>query len=67
MAASPNETRLQETIMSGDSPRKPHDPNEDIPDEIEPDDALPLAPEGGLISDHIPQDPEHDRVIEPED
>ncbi len=58
--------------MTGDSPRKPHDPNEDIPDddipdEIEPDDALPLAPEGGLISDHIPQDPEHDRVIEPED
>jgi hypothetical protein len=36
-----------------------------MPDEDEPG-ALPVEPDQGAVPDHIPDDPEHDREIDPE-
>ncbi len=42
----------------------PHRPGNDIPDEFEPGSA-PTEPDEGPVPDHIPEDPEHERVIDP--
>jgi len=43
---------------------KPNIPNNDVPEEFEPG-APPVEPDEGPVPDHIPDDPEHDRVIDP--
>jgi hypothetical protein len=43
---------------------KPHPPNTDVPEEFEPG-ALPVEPDEGPIPAIIPDDPEHERVIDP--
>jgi hypothetical protein len=43
---------------------KPHIPNSDVPEEFEPG-APPVEPDEGPVPDHIPDDPERDRVINP--
>jgi hypothetical protein len=45
-------------------PRSHPPKNVDVPDELEPD-TLPVEPDEGPVPDHIPVDPEHDRVIVP--
>ena len=45
---------------------KPRRLNNDVPDELEPD-SLPVEPDEGLTPTHIPDDPELDRVVNPED
>lgn len=45
-------------------PRSHPPKNVDVPDELEPD-TLPVEPDEGPVPDHIPDDPEHDRVIVP--
>ncbi len=54
--------------MPNTNPRKPHHPHtpHDAPDEIEPD-SLPVEPDKGPMPTHIPDDPELDRVVNPED
>ncbi len=44
---------------------KPYQPVQDVPDEFEPVD-LPVAPDKGPVPAGIPEDPEHDRVVDPE-
>ena len=44
--------------------RQPHRPSHDVPAEREPPE-LPVEPDEGLIPPVIPDDPEHDRVIDP--
>ena len=51
--------------MSNASSQKPRHPSNDVPDEFEPD-ALPVEPDEGLTPTHIPDDPELDRVVNPE-
>ena len=41
-----------------------HRPHKDLPEEFEPG-APPVEPDEGPIPAHIPDDPEHDRVIDP--
>jgi hypothetical protein len=41
-----------------------HRPNIDEPDDLDPGD-LPVEPDEGPVPDHIPDDPENDRVISP--
>ena len=43
---------------------KPHHPNDDVPEEFEPG-APPVEPDEGPVPALIPDDPEHDRVIDP--
>lgn len=43
----------------------PHPRIIDVPDEFEPG-SLPVEPDEGPVPDHIPSDPEDDRVIAPE-
>jgi hypothetical protein len=45
-------------------PHKPHPPSNNVPDEFEPG-APPVEPDEGAVPSHIPDDPEHDRVIDP--
>lgn len=42
----------------------PHRPHKDLPEEFEPG-AQPVEPDEGPVPAHIPDDPEHDRVIDP--
>ena len=42
----------------------PHRPHKDLPEEFEPG-VPPVEPDEGPIPAHIPDDPEHDRVIDP--
>lgn len=44
----------------------PRHPNEDSPDENEPG-SLPAEPDEGPVPAVIPEDPEHERVIDPAD
>ncbi len=47
------------------SPAKPKShPTHDVPDEPAPD-SLPVEPDQGAVPAAIPDDPEHDRVIDP--
>jgi hypothetical protein len=43
---------------------KPHRPHHNLPEEREPPD-LPVEPDEGLVPPLIPDDPEHDRLIDP--
>jgi len=43
---------------------KPHPPNQDVPEELEPG-APPIEPDEGPVPAFIPEDPEHERVIDP--
>jgi hypothetical protein len=47
------------------SHHRPHHPNQDVPDDWEPG-SLPVEPDEGPIPAVIPDDPEHDRTIDPE-
>jgi hypothetical protein len=49
--------------MSG-ATRK-HHPTHDVPDELVPG-AMPIEPDEGPVQPAIPEDPEDDRVIDPE-
>lgn len=53
-------------VLLNNHTRKPHHPHNDSPDEIEPD-SLPAEPDKGPMPNHIPDDPELDRVVNPED
>jgi hypothetical protein len=50
--------------MSRTQAPAPHRPNLDVPEEREPPE-LPVEPDEGLIPPLIPEDPEHDRLIDP--
>ena len=41
-----------------------HRPHKDLPEEFEPG-APPVEPDEGPVPAHIPDDPEHDRIIDP--
>jgi len=43
---------------------KPYEPNNDVPERFEPG-ALPVGPDEGAVPAFIPDDPEHDRIIDP--
>lgn len=43
---------------------KPHSPNTDVPEEFEPT-TLPIDPDEGPVPANIPDDPEHERVVDP--
>ena len=43
---------------------QPHPPNQDVPAELEQPE-LPVEPDEGLIPPDIPEDPEHDRLVDP--
>lgn len=43
---------------------KPHYPKQDLPEEFEPG-AQPVEPDEGPVPASIPDDPEHERVIDP--
>ncbi len=43
---------------------KPHHPNKDVPEEFEPRE-LPVEPDKGPVPDQIPDDPEHERLVDP--
>ena len=43
---------------------KPQHPNRDVPEERERPD-LPVEPDEGLVPPAIPEDPEHDRLVDP--
>ncbi|GAB2877153.1 hypothetical protein GCM10027046_01220 [Uliginosibacterium flavum] len=51
--------------MNRTHPHKRHDPKLDIDDEFEPDE-LPVEPDEGPVPVRIPDDPEHDRIIDPD-
>lgn len=43
---------------------KSHHPDNGVPDDFEPD-APPVAPDEGPVPAAIPDDPEHDRIVDP--
>jgi hypothetical protein len=45
--------------MFAATPRRPHHPGTEAPDEDEPD-SLPVGPDEGPTPDHIPDEPEQD-------
>jgi hypothetical protein len=45
---------------------RPSRSNSPVPDEFEPG-SLPVEPDEGLVPPAIPDDPEHDRTVDPED
>ena len=51
--------------MPQSSLHKPYQPSQDVPDEFEPG-SLPVEPDEGPVPTGIPDDPEHDRVVDPE-
>lgn len=50
--------------MSRTQVPKPHRANHDVPEEREPPE-LPVEPDEGPIPDLIPDDPEHERLVDP--
>ena len=50
--------------MSSNHFPKPHHPNTDVPDEFEPG-VPPVEPDEGPVPANIPDDPEHDRIVDP--
>lgn len=50
--------------MSAIQVHRPPQPSHDVPDALDPP-ALPVEPDQGPVPDLIPDDPEHDRVIDP--
>lgn len=57
--------RPGEIRMNRSHPHKRHDPTLDIDDEFEPDE-LPVEPDEGPVPVRIPDDPEHDRIVDPD-
>jgi hypothetical protein len=55
---SGNHTMVRTTV------HKPSHPNTDVPEEFEPG-ALPVEPDEGPVPDLIPDDPEHERLVDP--
>jgi len=51
--------------MSIPTPHKPHRTHTDDADDPDPG-LLPVDPDEGMIPPHIPADPEHDRMVDPE-
>ena len=47
------------------TPHKPHRPNTEDPDDFEPG-SQPVDPDEGPVPPNISEDPEHDRVVDPE-
>ena len=47
------------------TPRKPHRSHIEEPDDSEPV-PLPVDPDQGPVPPIIPEDPEHDRIVDPE-
>lgn len=54
----------QEIVMSGSGTHK-HHPIHDVPDDLVPG-SMPVQPDQGPVPAAIPDDPEDDRVIDPE-
>ena len=54
---------LETTMRSASSPK--HSPTHDVPDELVPG-TMPVEPDQGPVPTTIPDDPEDDRVIEPQ-
>jgi hypothetical protein len=50
--------------MSRNTLHMPHLPNTEVPDEFDPG-SPPVEPDEGPVPSHIPDDPEHERVIDP--
>ena len=46
-------------------PHKTHRSQRDDPDDPDPG-LMPVEPDQGLVPTHIPDDPEHDRLVDPE-
>jgi hypothetical protein len=46
--------------------RQPYPPAIEIPEEFEPG-SMPVEPDEGTVPNGIPDDPEHDRMVDPED
>lgn len=59
-------SRHPEAPMPKPRSRRLPDLNADLPDVLEPD-PLPLEPGQGMVPAAIPDDPEHDRLVDPED
>ena len=57
----PMPARTIDTIMNHST--TPHRPHKDVPEQFEPG-VPPVEPDEGPIPAHIPDDPEHDRVID---
>ena len=55
-----------EVAMPGHIKRKPDPPPIEDPGELELD-SLPLETEEGMVPTYIPEDPERDRLVDPED
>jgi hypothetical protein len=51
--------------MLTSAPRTPHHPHTEEPDDPEPG-WLPIDPDEGPVPPIIPNDPEHERVVDPE-
>ena len=54
----------RETTMPQSSLHKPYQPSQDVPDEFEPS-SLPVEPDEGPVPAGIPDDPDHDRAVDP--
>lgn len=52
--------------MPSTTAHKPLHPDHDVPDEFEPG-SLPTEPDEGPVPAIIPDDPETDRLVDPED
>lgn len=55
---------MTETRTTRATYSKPHHPRQDVPGELDPG-APPVEPDEGTVPAMIPDDPEHDRVIDP--
>jgi hypothetical protein len=51
--------------MSMHPPRHAHRPHDVEPDDPEPG-SMPVEPDQGPVPPIIPEDPEHDRIVDPE-
>jgi hypothetical protein len=52
--------------MPRTTPHMPPHPNHDVPDDFEPG-SIPTEPDEGPVPAIIEDDPEHDRLVDPED
>lgn len=50
--------------MSDPHAHKPNHPDNDVPEEFEPG-APPVEPDEGPVPAQVPDDPEHDRIVDP--
>jgi hypothetical protein len=66
LAAAPADTPSPSEVhtMFYAHAHKPHHPDNDVPEEFEPG-APPVEPDEGPVPAQVPDDPEHDRVVDP--